>query len=71
MAFKEEDVRADIDMVIETIERHCIGEVNLTYERYVFNRLIQDVGDTFDPIVRLWCARRVDPTRQYCFWESG
>ena len=48
MDFETEGDRADIEKVIEAFERHCVGEVNVTYERYVFNRRMQDVGETFD-----------------------
>src|SRR5688572_4037706 len=48
MDFETEGDRADIDKVIEAFERHCVGEVHVTYERYVFNQRMQDVGETFD-----------------------
>jgi len=48
MDFATEGDRADIEKVIEAFERHCVGEVNITYERYVFNRRVQDVGETFE-----------------------
>jgi len=48
MDFETEGDRADIEKVIEAFERHCVGEVNVSYERYVFNRRMQDVGETFD-----------------------
>src|ERR1043165_4868835 len=48
MDFATEKDRSDIEKVIEAFERHCVGEVNVTYERYVFNRRMQDVGETFD-----------------------
>ena len=48
LQFAEEADRQDIDKVTEAFQRHCIGEVNVTYERYVFNRRVQDVGEPFD-----------------------
>ena len=48
MDFESEDDRTNIDKVIEAFERHCIGEVNVTYERYMFNRRSQEVGEAFD-----------------------
>src|SRR5688572_7046014 len=48
MDFETEGDRADIDKVIEAFESHCVGEVHVTYERYVFNQRMQDVGETFD-----------------------
>jgi hypothetical protein len=43
--------REDLDKVVEAFQRHCIGEVNVTYERYTFNRRVQDVAETFDTFV--------------------
>src|SRR5678816_3662126 len=48
MDFETEGDRADIEKVIEAFESHCVGEVHVTYERYVFNQRMQDVGETFD-----------------------
>jgi len=42
--FETDEDRQNIDI----FERYCIGEVNITYERYIFNRRVQDVGETFD-----------------------
>lgn len=52
----------DFDKVIEAFERHCIGEVNVTDERYVLNRRIIfdlrslirscDYGALVEPILR-------------------
>src|SRR5260221_14340347 len=38
MQFAEDAHRTDIDRVIEAFEQYCIGEVNVTYERYVLNK---------------------------------
>jgi len=51
MEFAAEEDREDLDKVVEAFQRHCIGEVNVTYERYVFNRRVQDVAETFDTFV--------------------
>jgi len=32
--FEEDNRQTDIDKVIEAFQRHCIGEINVTYERY-------------------------------------
>ena len=48
LQFTEETDRQDIEKVIDAFQRHCIREVNVTYERYVFNRRVQDTGETFD-----------------------
>ena len=51
MEFASDDDREDLDKVVEAFQRRCIGEVNETYERYTFNRRVQDVGETFDTFV--------------------
>ena len=48
MPFDTEADRQDIDKLIEAFERHCVGEINISYERYVLNRRAQDLGETFD-----------------------
>ena len=50
MDFEKEEDRADIDkvMVIEAFEAYCVGEVNVTFERYVFNNRTQNVGEAFE-----------------------
>jgi len=40
--------RKKIDKVIEAFETFCIGAVNVTYERYVFNKRQQESGERFD-----------------------
>ena len=51
MEFAEEDDKADPEKLIEAFERHCIGEINEVYERYVFNRRQQEPGESFDIFV--------------------
>ena len=38
----------NISKIIESFDRYCIGEVNVTYERYIFNRRAQEPGESFD-----------------------
>jgi hypothetical protein len=40
--------RKDIQKVIEAFDKYCIGEINVTYERYFFNRRNQDTAESFD-----------------------
>ena len=47
----EDEARADIDEVIRAFDAYCIGEVNPTYERYVFNKKDQEVSESFDGFV--------------------
>ena len=51
MEFAEEGEKADPEKLIEAFEKHCIGEVNEVYERYVFNRRQQKPGESFDTFV--------------------
>jgi len=51
MEFAEESYKTDPDKLIEAFERHCIGEINEVYERYIFNRRQQEPGETFDTFV--------------------
>ena len=37
-----------IDPIIQAFEVFCVGAVNVTYERYMFNRRIQERGERFD-----------------------
>jgi hypothetical protein len=46
--FANEDERKDIDVVINKLEKYCIGETNETYERYCFNKRDQESNETVD-----------------------
>jgi len=48
MVFTDETHRSDIDRVIKAFDEYCIGETNVTYERYVLNNRVQDANDSFD-----------------------
>ena len=43
-----DDDRNDIDCVITAFEKFCVGSVNVTYERYIFNRRCQEANERFD-----------------------
>ena len=47
----DEEARSDIDEVIQAFDTYCIGEVNITYERYMFNRRVQESSESFDGFV--------------------
>lgn len=49
--FEDESHREDIDKVITAFQKHFVGEVNVTYERYVFNKRVQETGEPFDIFV--------------------
>ena len=46
--FANEDDRKDIDVVVNKLEKYCIGETNETYERYCFNKRDQQSNETAD-----------------------
>lgn len=49
--FDSEDHRKDIDVVIDKLNKHCIGKTNETYERYIFNQRVQEPNETVDTYV--------------------
>ena len=51
LQFDSADARKQIDTVIAAFEKFCVGAVNETYERYVFNRRVQENGERFDVFV--------------------
>jgi len=51
MEFTEEADKRDPTRLLEAFEKHCLGEINEVYERYVFNRRQQEPGETFDSFV--------------------
>ena len=48
MVFTQEDHRKDIDEVIKAFDDYCIGETNVTYERYLLNKRVQEPNESFD-----------------------
>ena len=48
MHFESEEDRKNIDNIIAGFEAFCVEAVNVTYERYKFNKRTQDVGERFD-----------------------
>ena len=46
--FSQDDDREDLQKIMDAFEAHCIGEVNVVYERYVFYQRKQENGETFD-----------------------
>ena len=49
--FESEDQRKEPDVILEKMEKYCIGECNETYERYVFNRRYQESNESVDAYV--------------------
>lgn len=51
--FKFEDAgdTSDIEKIIDAFQKHCVGEANVTYERYIFHQRVQQIGENFDDFV--------------------
>lgn len=49
--FAEAAHRTDVTKISEAFDRYCIGETNVTYERYVFNQRVQQPGESIDDFV--------------------
>ena len=49
--FAEEEDRQKIDKVLDRLERHSVGEVNETFERFKFNQRNQEASELIDAYV--------------------
>jgi hypothetical protein len=50
MEFDDDD-KLELKKIMDAFEKHFIGEVNATYERYNFNQRKQEIGESFDVFV--------------------
>lgn len=48
LTFSGEDDKDDIALITQKLDQYIIGEVNETYERYVFNKRDQEATETFE-----------------------
>ena len=51
LPFESETDRNSMDKILELMQNHCIGAVNVTYERYKFNNKNQGEGEGIDAYV--------------------
>ena len=51
LEFANEDDKKDIDVVLQKLQRYCIGETNEIYERYRFNKRDQEPNESLDAYV--------------------
>ncbi|KAK2564322.1 hypothetical protein P5673_012582 [Acropora cervicornis] len=51
LEFDSEDDKQDIDIVLQKLQRYCIGETNEIYERYRFNKRDQKPNESLDVYV--------------------
>jgi len=63
LEFAAEADKADPEKLIEAFDRHCIGELNEVYERYIFNKRQQEQNENFDTF--LGDLQRLVKTCQY------
>jgi len=46
--FENEDDKFDVQKIILAFNKHCLGEANITYERFMFHQRVQQPGESFD-----------------------
>ena len=51
LPFDSEDDKKNIEKVLELFQSYCVGETNVTYERYLFNARVQESGEAFESFV--------------------
>lgn len=51
LKFESEEDQKDIIKVLQVLEDFCIGQTNVIYERYTFNKREQEVNETTDSYV--------------------
>lgn len=49
--FDDDADRNKVEKIKEAFDKHWLGEVNVTYERYVFHQRIQQPGETIEAFV--------------------
>ncbi len=62
--FPNEDNSRDLDKIIKAFDKYAIGEVNETYERYLFNKRQQESGESFETY--LAALRSLAKTCNFC-----
>ena len=48
LPFESDDDKDDITKILELMEKYCLSETNVIYERYVFNTRNQEKGESID-----------------------
>lgn len=46
--FEDDADKAKVDKILDAFEKHCVGEANVTYERYMFHQRVQQPGEPFE-----------------------
>ena len=78
LPFETEEGRTDMNTMLTLMEKHCVGETNVIYERYVFKNHIQETHETVDAYAT--APRSLakscdfgslkDDSRQNCMWHT-
>ena len=75
MDYEDETQKKDPTVILEKIEKYCIGETNETYERYLFNKREQVANKSVDHYVaalrtdiQRWYTSRLSHPRQNDIW---
>ena len=48
LPFEKDEDKANMDIVLQLMEHHCLSETNIIYGRFMLNRRAQAEGETFD-----------------------
>ena len=56
--------KEDVETVMKKFDGYIIGEVDVTYERYVFNKGAQQIGESFEDYVSV--LRNLASTCGFC-----
>ena len=62
--FESDSEHRTVDEIMQKFESFAVGEVNETYERYVFNKRNQNEGETFESF--LSALRMLNKSCHYC-----
>ena len=48
LPFQSDEEKGDMNKILELWTSYCVGETNITYERYKFNNRNQDLNESID-----------------------
>lgn len=54
--FESPEQMKDIDIILQKFEQYCIGETNMTYECYCFNKRDQKQSESVDTYATALCT---------------
>ena len=70
LQFSTTEDRENVETVMRKFDGYIIGEINVTYERYIFNKRAQQIGESIEDYVSV--LRTLASTCGFCdcLWES-